>query len=181
MGFVQGQVALPTLTALGMHQARTLARTLAVEPIASVYSSDLRRARQTAGPIGRALGLDVEVDVRLRERSFGTSEGMPSTLVRPDRSGVAHGRVVDADAAPNCGESIRQLYRRASECAAELLGAEGGGDVALVCHGGVVRALLAWLDGIGPDQMPWADVGNGAAVSRAVPVPAVAGRSRTAG
>lgn len=185
---VQGQVTLPTLTARGMRQARARARALAGEPISSVYSSDLQRAVQTALPIARGLGLDVTVDARLRERSLGTAEGTPSALLGPERSGIAEGRVVDADAAPEGGESIRQLYRRACECAAELLGdgsgggsgsgSGSGGDVAFVCHGGVVRVLLAWLDGIEPDQMSWADVGNGIAVVRtlpALPLPALAG------
>lgn len=191
---VQGQVTLPTLTARGMRQARARARALAGEPISSVYSSDLQRAVQTALPIARRLGLDVTVDARLRERSLGTAEGTPSALLGPERSGIAEGRVVDADAAPEGGESIRQLYRRACECAAELLGdgggsgdgsggdgsgsGSGGGDVAFVCHGGVVRVLLAWLDGIEPDQMSWVDVGNGIAVVRtlpALPLPALAG------
>lgn len=125
-----------------------------------VVSSDLRRALQTAAPIGRALGRDVLVDPRLRERSLGTAEGLPSALLGPDRSGVVDGVVVDADAAPAGGESVRQLYERAVGCLSERL-REGAGDLALVCHGGVVRVLTAWLSGTGPDDMSWPDVDNG--------------------
>lgn len=175
MGLVQGQVTLPTLTALGIDQARARARALAGEPITALYSSDLRRALQTAVPIGRSLGVEVKTDPRLRERSLGTAEGTASALLGPDRSGIAGGRVVDADAAPESGESIRQFYARASECAAELLREADGGDVALVCHGGVVRVLLAWLDGIAPDDMTWPDVANCDAVVRLIPEPALTG------
>lgn len=175
LGLVQGQVTLPTLTAAGLDQARTLALMLAGEPIRALYSSDLRRALQTAEPIGRSLGLDVKTDARLQERALGTAEGTPSALLGADHSGIAGGRVVDADAAPESGESIRQLYRRASECTVELLREAEGGDVALVCHGGVVRVLLAWLDGVTPDEMSWADVANGAAIARPIPEPALAG------
>ncbi|MGH8982071.1 MAG: histidine phosphatase family protein [Acidimicrobiales bacterium] len=175
LGLVQGQVTVPTLTAFGMCQARAQADSLSGEPITWLYSSDLRRALQTASPIGRALGLDVHLDVRLRERSLGTAEGTPSALLGPERSGIAEGRVVDADAAPEGGESVRQLYRRASECVTELLRAGGDGDIALVCHGGIVRVLLAWLDEIEPDEMSWVDVDNGSAIVRAAPAPALAG------
>jgi len=141
----------------------------------ALYSSDLRRAVQTAAPLGRCLGLEVITDPRLRERSLGTAEGTPSVLLGADRSGIAHGRVVDADAAPESGESIRQFYGRASECAAEILREVGAGDVALVCHGGVVRVLLAWLDGIAPDEMTWPEIGNCNAIARLVPEPALTG------
>lgn len=175
LGLVQGQVALPTLSALGIRQARACARALAGESITALYASDLRRALQTAAPIGRSLGLEVNIDPRLRERSLGTAEGTPSALLGPDRSGIAGGRVVDADAAPESGESVRQLYARATECAAELLREVDDGDVALICHGGVVRVLLAWIDGVTPDEMAWPDVANGDAVVRLVPDPVLTG------
>ncbi len=175
LGLVQGQVTLPALTAVGIDQSRARARALAGEQITALYASDLRRARQTAEAIGRSLGLEVRTDARLRERSLGTAEGMPSALLGADRSGIANGRVLDADAAPEGGESIRQLYRRASECAAELLRVSEHGDIALICHGGVVRVLLAWLDGIAPDDMPWVDVANCDAIVRSVAEPALTG------
>lgn len=161
----------PALTAAGIDQARALASILAGEPIESLYSSDLCRALQTAEPIGQSLGLEVRVDSRLRERALGIAEGTPSALLRADRSGIAGGRVVDADAAPEGGESIRQFYRRASECAGELLRAPDGGDVVLVCHGGVVRVLLAWLEGITPDEMAWQDVANCDAIACPIACP----------
>jgi broad specificity phosphatase PhoE len=128
-----------------------------------VVSSDLRRAAQTAALIGGALGQEVVVDPRLRERSLGTAEGLPSELLGPDRSGVAGGVVVDADAAPAGGESVRQLYERAVACLSERL-RQGDGDLVLVCHGGVVRVLTAWLAGAGPDGMAWPEVDNGSPV-----------------
>jgi 2,3-bisphosphoglycerate-dependent phosphoglycerate mutase len=171
LGLVQGQVGEPTLTRQGMAQARRVARQLAGHQISAVYSSDLQRAVQTAQPVAAALGLDMVQDARLRERSFGTAEGTPTRSLLLERSGIRDGWVVDPDAAPPAGESVRDLYRRATGFVRAILQPEGlrdgrPGDVVLVAHGGVVRVVLAWIDGIEPDRMPWGPIGNGLVVRR---------------
>jgi 2,3-bisphosphoglycerate-dependent phosphoglycerate mutase len=170
-GLVQGQTAIPGLTAHGVRQARRCAAVLAGERVAALYSSDLRRALQTARPIERAKHRSVVEDSRLRERSYGCAEGTPSALLGPDRSGIDRGRVVDADAHPTGGESVRDLYRRAVDAVSEILAQDVDGDIVLVCHGGVVRVLLAWFDGTGPDAMAWRSIGNGLVISRPARVP----------
>lgn len=174
LGLVQGHAATPALTRVGARQAEASARVLACEPVEAVYTSDLVRAARTAAPVGRALGLPVRIDARLRERSLGAAEGTNADLLGVRWSGVANRRVVDADAAPPGGESIRELYARVVPCALDALDAHRAGDVVLVCHGGVVRVLLAWLDGVGPDDMAWPEVPNGALVARPAPTPSSA-------
>jgi probable phosphoglycerate mutase len=137
--------------------------------VAALYSSDLRRALDTAGPISRALDCEVIVDTRLRERGFGVLEGASSERLDPPLSGIVGGRVADADAAPAEGESIRQLVDRVAGFLDDL-GVDGDGDVVLVVHGGVVRAALAHLDGVEPDDMSWGPVGNGEIFSRQLPL-----------
>ncbi len=173
LGLCQGQMAGPRLSALGRRQARRCARALADEPIGLVVTSDLARAAQTVAPIGQALGIDVVTDPRLRERSLGDAEGLPSAALGPDRSGIDGGWVVDPDVAPAGGESVRQLYERVVGSVCEHL-RHGEGEVALVCHGGVVRVLLAWQAGAGPESMAWPEVHNGlpTRVMATVPPPA---------
>ena len=171
LGLVQGQMAEPALTLLGLEQARRAAAFLAGAPIGAIYSSDLRRAVQTAAALGTTLGLPVVEDARLRERCFGAAEGGPSAALLPATSGIEGERVVDADAAPPGGESVGDVYRRVAGFVEELTAAPCDGEasmagVVLVVHGGVVRVLLAWLDGVEPDRMAWGPVGNGLVVSR---------------
>ena len=173
LGLVQGHMAAPALTPRGFEQARRCARLLAGKPICAIASSDLQRAAQTALPIGRALHLPVSHDGRLRERSLGSAEGTPLAALGPDQLGIADGRVVDADAAPAGGETVRQFYARLAACVNELLSDHPVGDLVIVCHGGVVRVVLAWLDGTGPDEMEWPDVTNGMVVDRPAPSPAL--------
>ncbi len=65
------------LTDRGHAQARAAAALLAKEPITGVYSSPLRRARDTAVPIAAALNLPVVVIPELAERTWGELEGQP--------------------------------------------------------------------------------------------------------
>lgn len=65
------------LTALGCRQALEAAAALAKEPVTAVYSSALRRARDTAAPIAERLGLPVTVIPELGERNWGALEGKP--------------------------------------------------------------------------------------------------------
>lgn len=65
------------LTALGRQQAMEAAALLAGLPIAAIYTSPLRRARDTATPIADALGLPVFVIPEIAERNWGVLEGQP--------------------------------------------------------------------------------------------------------
>lgn len=65
------------LTELGRSQALKAADALAKEPITAIYSSSMRRARDTAAPIAQRLKLPVTVIAELDERNWGALEGKP--------------------------------------------------------------------------------------------------------
>lgn len=50
--------------------------------VESIFSSDLRRARETAEVFGEGYGLSVLEDTRLREISFGVAEGKENVFLR---------------------------------------------------------------------------------------------------
>src|SRR5438270_5136350 len=66
----QGRSDSP-LSERGLAQARELARALADEPIAAVFSSDLGRAMATAQEVATLHGLEVIPEPRLREIDVG--------------------------------------------------------------------------------------------------------------
>lgn len=172
---VQGQASAPGLTKRGVAQAQRVARQLENEPIGAVWSSDLERARQTAAVVAATLHLPVVTDRRLRERDFGQAEGTSSRTLSSRLSGIRYGRVLDADAAPPDGESIRQLYARGRELLTAIQNRSGAGDLVLVTHGGMVRVLLALLVRAGPDGMAWLAIENGLVVRRLVPAETLTG------
>ena len=173
MGWIQGHLDSPRLTGRGRAQARRVASLLATKEVGAVYSSDLRRARDTADPVARAVGCAVLTDPRLRERSFGLLEGSPNGTLRPEVTGIAAGRVVDTAARPVAGESLAQLADRCADFVSWLDTRPDDGDVVIVAHGGSIRLLRAVLAGTPVLGMAWGTVAN-ASVHRLTvpPIPA---------
>src|SRR3982751_2687844 len=79
-GRIQGWSDVP-LSDVGREQARELAADLAERPIGAIYSSDLRRAFETAEPLAQRRGLPIRSSPALRERNFGANEGRTSAEV----------------------------------------------------------------------------------------------------
>jgi 2,3-bisphosphoglycerate-dependent phosphoglycerate mutase len=180
-GLAQGQHDQAELTERGLRQASDAAWRFRDHPIRAIYASDLRRARQTAAAFAAVAGVPVFADARLRERSLGVLEGVPSAALGPPVTGLDGGRVVDPDARPAGGESVREVYQRAAafcdDLAATFTSGRGGrtigafpglphaaGDVLVIAHGGTVRVLAAYLHGVPADQMSWGPVENAAVV-----------------
>lgn len=74
-GRAQGHADIE-LDATGHAQAEAAARHLATADIAGLWSSDLTRARETAGYLADRLGLPVDEDPRLREFDVGERQGL---------------------------------------------------------------------------------------------------------
>jgi probable phosphoglycerate mutase len=166
-GLAQGHNDQAELTDRGLTQASDAAWQFRDRPVRAIYASDLRRALQTAAAFAAVLGLPVFADARLRERSLGALEGLPSAMIGASVTGLDGGRVADADARPIGGESVRNLYRRAAQFIDELAATvddDDTGDVVVVAHGGTVRVLEAYLQGIPADQMGWGPVQNATVV-----------------
>jgi len=68
-GRIQGQIDTP-LNEYGRQMSLALRNHLADEQITAIYTSDLRRAIETAEPLADAKGLRIQKDMRLREKRF---------------------------------------------------------------------------------------------------------------
>lgn len=128
----------------GQRQARALADALAAEGLDLVVSSDLRRARDTAQAVASKLGIEVQVDPRLRERCYGAFEGMLySQVARTYPAEWEAWQARDIDALPPAGEreaeSFRQFYQRAHGAVLDWAARHPGQRIALVSHGGVLE------------------------------------------
>ena len=159
---VQGQNDDAELTDDGQAMARAVAMELADLSFSRIISSDLRRARQTADIIAAVLGLTVAHDERLRERSYGVLETGPSSGVTVELSGLdlAAQRVVDVDAKPEGGESLREMYERTASFLRDTLHDGHDDRILLISHGGPIRTMLSYASGSDLQGSSWLPVGN---------------------
>jgi broad specificity phosphatase PhoE len=146
----------------GRAQARELAEQLAArdEPIASLWSSDLARARETAEIVGARLGLEPELDKRLREGARGDWEGrLFADVARDEPDAYAAWRRAGAGFRFPGGESLAEHQERVLASLTEI---EESSDspVLVVCHGGSIRAWLCHRDPHGLDAFHTFEIPN---------------------
>ena len=126
----------PPLNDTGWAQAHDLAAQLRGTPFDAVYSSDLRRAHETALVLAEPHGLEVVTDPDLREIDVGAWSGLT-------RAEIAE-RFPDGDR-PG-GETREQHSVRVLAGVERIARAHPGERVLIVAHGGCVRALQRHLD-----------------------------------
>jgi probable phosphoglycerate mutase len=142
-----GHSATP-LSDLGQHQAVLTAKALQKERISAIYSSDLRRAMQTAQPLAEATGLEINSSDVFRERHVGVLEGL--TFDEAEKEFPDDYRaLVDRNMMHviTNGESYRQLVDRAAIAIDDILQKHKGGRIAVYAHTGTICFLTLDLMG----------------------------------
>lgn len=132
------------LSDLGLSQAERLRdRLLDTGEIHAdaLYASGYPRARETADTIAPALGLPVTVDPAWGEHDPG-----------PDWDGMTFDEFVAINGTPDwddldavvfpSGETVREFHARIDGAVQRVLEAHHGGTVVVVCHGGVIDAVM---------------------------------------
>jgi broad specificity phosphatase PhoE len=135
----------PGLSAVGREQAARVARWLRARDVLGLYSSPLRRARETAEAIAAATGLAITLEPRLRERlNWDGSCAFETFMDDWQRS------VKDREFIPPGGDSSRQAGERMRAFLEDVSAQRG--TVVAVTHGGATTDLLRTL--IGDDELP---------------------------
>jgi len=138
----------PPLTELGLEQASALADLFKSTKINRVFASNLIRARQTAQAIADQQGLELEIDSRLKERSFGSLEGQTanyfSTNFQAEIDQFRNGSLTEQMAwkVVEDMESFSQLLDRVLPFFNDFDGNSQEENILLVTHANVILALL---------------------------------------
>ena len=142
---VQGHSDTP-LNDTGRVQARALAEELAGEPIDAVFSSDLMRAHETARIVAEPRGLDVTAIRDLREKHFGTWEGLTDQEIHVRFPGTEDRSWRDW----GDGETREEMAERVLAALRRIADTHPDARVLVVSHGGPLRAVLTHcgIDGV---------------------------------
>lgn len=138
-----------SLSQEGVKQVEKLRNRLASQNLNVVYSSDLKRAFDTAEIIAAAHKLTVTPCSDLRELDFGKLAGMTFDEMKERYHGAVRllsGQEPDISA-PD-GESLRQMSVRIQRFVAEVQKQPPERTLLAVAHGGSLKVLLCLLLGI---------------------------------
>jgi broad specificity phosphatase PhoE len=143
LGRWQGWVSVP-LNELGLRQSRALARFVRNIGMGALYTSDLKRALQTADCLAEQLSFQPIPDARLRERSIGLWQGLTQDELRAWYPDEYSAMLQDAESyrVPG-GESRRDVLTRVRAAFDDILKNEPHETVGILSHTTAIKVLLA--------------------------------------
>jgi broad specificity phosphatase PhoE len=142
------------LSEAGRLQAEAVGRRLAGSRLGAVWSSPLRRARDTAAAIAAPHGLEVHTDEAFKEMRFGPWEGLTVEEVQARFPEAARLWAEAPHLAVWAGaETLADVRARVVAGLAQLRGAHSGQTVCLVAHGISSRILVLEALGLGLDRL----------------------------
>jgi broad specificity phosphatase PhoE len=144
-GIFGGRIDM-NLSPRGRRQAKILADYLRGKTIDAIYASPMKRVQQTLAPTLKKHGGQQTIFSGLREVDFGDWTGLNWETVRDKFNFAVHEWLdqIEKPGAPK-GESGKTFRARVEPCLREIVEKHRGQNVAIFCHGGVIRMLLAIL------------------------------------
>jgi len=143
---MEGKLDSP-LNPRGREEAARAAHALMHAGIDKVFSSPMKRTRETADIICRQLGLEYQIINELREMNFGIYEGKEYFEVPEQNSSIFErlsliARILVAQIS---GEPLFQVARRASHAWSEISRHVNDGRILIVSHGALINYLIKFL------------------------------------
>jgi alpha-ribazole phosphatase len=137
------------LSQKGKDQITAVAKVLKSSPIKAIYSSDLKRTRDSAEIISIHHDMTPVCYPELRELSFGKWEGLSLKKLNSKYPGEVQKRFANpATFKAEGGETLHQLIERTLPKYEEIIANHVGEEIVIMSHGGVNRVILGHLLGI---------------------------------
>jgi broad specificity phosphatase PhoE len=139
-GWLEGE-----LSAEGRRLARALGERRCNDALACVFTSDLRRAVETAEIAFERCEIEIRQDARLRECNYGALNGSPVSEIEPRRRFV--------DEAYPAGESWRACAERMRSFLGDVAGEFDNRRVLVIAHSAQRWALRHLLEGVPLEEL----------------------------
>lgn len=142
----------PPLADRGTAQAERLAEWLGTEAIDGLWSSPMKRARETALPLSTRTGLEIVVDHELAEYDREATSYIPIEELKAakDERWMA---MVEGSFDDDMDVDPREFQAGVVRAIDHIVNGNPGGRIAVVCHGGVINAYIGNL--LGVDRVLW--------------------------
>ena len=138
----QGQTDID-LNKNGRDEAKKAADLFQEIALDQIYSSDLKRAKNTAQIIARKKNLKVRENKQLQEIGFGDWEGLSFVEIKNQYPAQAASWQQDPiHNSPPAGEKLLDFKARIKNSFAEIINKEQGNKILVVTHGGVIKVYL---------------------------------------
>ena len=131
----------------GLREAEALAGRVEGWPIEALYSSPLERARATAAPIAERLQLEVQIAQELNEIDYGAWTNRTLADLRELAEWRRFNLFRSGSRIPG-GETMLEVQERMLRLLERLGAAHPEQTIALVSHGDVIKAALAYYLGV---------------------------------
>jgi len=144
-GIFGGRIDM-NLSPLGERQSAALADYLKAISFDAIYASPMKRVQQTMIPLLRQRRPAPVILPDLYEVDFGDWTGLTFDEVKQKFGRSAHEwlHLLDEGTIPNA-EGVPAYRARIDSCLQQILRDDSGKTIAVFCHGGVIRMLLALL------------------------------------
>ncbi len=143
------------LNGLGARQAELVGEALGGKDVAAIYSSPLKRCRQTAQPLSERTGIRPEIVDGLQEIDLGEWDGLPfSDISRIGGEAFAQWLTEPAAVRIPGGETLGEVRERVLGAALDILGRHAAGEnLVIVAHGGPLRLLICAALGLDANRL----------------------------
>ena len=148
LGKYQGQADIE-LSEAGIEQAKLLGERFPFDQVSAIYSSPLKRARDTAEAVAKKFKLPIVACEAFREINFGQWEGLTYEEIHAKWE-KEHTLLFESPDLLTCpqGEGFSDVQDRAVKKMLEIVKAHDGETVVITAHGGVIRTLLCYALGM---------------------------------
>ncbi len=156
-GTLAGRTEGVQMSPLGYEQVRQMAERVAAlqasgRAVRAIYSSPIERCRETARVLGERVGVPVEVREPLAELDLGAWTGRPITELREEELFRRWNTHRSGTRMPG-GETMLEVQARIVGEMLRLRDLHGEDTVALVAHGDVIKAAVAYVLGVPLDLL----------------------------